>query len=81
MAELAEAEGRVARQAIGRLGLGLMLTLAGAILLVVAVVAVLAAIWLGMFQSIGPAWASAIAGVTGLVAAGTSLYAGWRMSK
>lgn len=81
MAELAEAEGRVARQAIGRLGLGLVLTLAGAILLVLAMVAVLAAIWLGMAQSIGYAWASAVAGVTGLLAAGAALYVGWKLSK
>lgn len=58
-----------------------MLTLAGALLLVVAVVAVLAGVWIGMSQSIGPAWASAVAGTVGLLAAGASLFAGWRMSK
>jgi hypothetical protein len=58
-----------------------MLTTAGAVLLVLSMGAVLAAIWLGMEQSMGPVWASAVAGVIGLLAAGAALVFGWRFSK
>ena len=66
-ANLAEAEGRQLRHAVGRLGIGLSFSLVAALLLLGGSSLLLAAIWIALTSSIGPAWASAI---TGLLAVG-----------
>ncbi len=66
-ANLAEAEGRELRRAVGRLGIGFSFSIVAGLLLLVGSSLVLAALWLGLNTSMGPAWASAI---TGAVAAG-----------
>jgi hypothetical protein len=65
-ANLAEAEGRELRRAVGRLGIGLSFSLVAALLLLAGSSMVLAAIWIGLNSSIGPAWSSAITGVLGV---------------
>ncbi len=69
-ANLAEAEGRTLRRAVGRLGIGLSFSLVAALLLLAGSSMVMVAIWLGLNSSIGPAWSSAI---TGLLAAGLGI--------
>ena len=61
-ANLAEAEGRQLRSAVGRLGIGLSFSLVAALLLLGGTSLVLAALWIGLNSSIGPAWSSAITG-------------------
>lgn len=62
-ANLAEAEGRELRRAVGRLGIGLSFSLVAALLLLAGSSMVLVAIWIALNSSIGPAWSSSITGV------------------
>jgi hypothetical protein len=66
-ANLAEAEGRDLRRAVGRLGIGFSFSLVAAMLLLAGSALVLMAIWLAFASTIGPAWASAITGVAALL--------------
>ncbi len=66
-ANLAEAEGRELRRAVGRIGIGLSFSLVAALLLLAGSSMVLVAMWLGMNSSIGPTWSSAITGMVAVV--------------
>lgn len=81
VADLAEAEGRVLRRAAGRLGIGVAVGAAGAVLLVIGAGFVIAAVWLALEPRMGAAGASAVTGAAALVMAGAALYAAGRMSR
>jgi protein-S-isoprenylcysteine O-methyltransferase Ste14 len=71
IADLLEAEGRAARRAIERLGMGLSLTVVAAVLVLVGCLLVLTGLWLGLGNTgMGEAGASAITGVLTLGVAG-----------
>lgn len=74
VADLLEAEGRVLRRVLGKLGLGLSISLVAAVVLLVACGLLLAGAWLGLAQPLGPAWASAITGLMALIIAVGLLY-------
>ena len=69
VADLAEAEGRLLRKVVAKMGLSLSLTLAAAALVLVGCVLLLAAIWLAVEKPLGPALASVVSGVTALLLA------------
>lgn len=76
VADLLEAEGRLARRAIERLGLSLSLIVVAAVLALAGCVLVLGGVLIGLERQIGPAGAAAITGaVTLLVAGGIFFYA------
>jgi hypothetical protein len=73
ISDLLEAEGRVLRKVLGKLGLGLSLSLVAAVVLLVGCGLLLAGAWLGLAQPLGPAWASAITGAIAVLMAGALL--------
>lgn len=75
VADLCEAEGRLLRTVVARVGLGISLMVVAALLLAAGAGLVLTAVWLISDQSLGPAWASAITGVITLTLAGGLLAA------
>jgi hypothetical protein len=79
--DLVEAEGRVLRKVLARLGLGLSLTIVAAALVLVGVVLVLAAVWIGVDEKAGHAWASLVSGLLCLVIAAGMLWGAVRLSK
>ncbi|HMN41364.1 MAG TPA: hypothetical protein PKE29_11000 [Phycisphaerales bacterium] len=68
-ADLAEAEGRVLRRMVGRLGVGLTVALAGAGLLLAGALMLLLAVWLALSQGMDMSRAAASA-ITGAMALG-----------
>lgn len=78
---MVEAEGRAARRAIERLGLGLSLTVVASVLILLGCLLVLTGLWLGLGRQIGPEWASAITGVLMLALAGGLLWWARRLSE
>lgn len=80
VADLCEAEGRLLRKVVARVGLGLSLMVVAALLLAAGAGLVLAAVWMISDQSLGPAWASAITGVITLALAGGLLVAAKKVS-
>lgn len=64
--DLVEAEGRSLRVAItelsAKLGTGLSFTVAGVVAILLGAGFVMAALWIGLYQHVGPAWASFAAG-------------------
>lgn len=63
LADLCEAEGRVLREVVARLGLGISLTIVASTLLLLGLLTLMVGVWLGLAQPLGPAWASAIVGL------------------
>jgi hypothetical protein len=70
VADLVEAEGRVLRGQVAKLSVGLALRLVGAMVLLVGLVLVMAALWIGVEQHAGAAWASLATGALALAIAG-----------
>ncbi len=63
VSNLAEAEGRDLRKAVGRLGIGFSFSLVAGLLLLGGSSLLLVGVWIGIASGIGPAWSSAITGV------------------
>lgn len=74
VADLVEAEGRDLRAAVGRLGIGLSMTLVGAVLVLAGSGFVLTAVFKALAPSLGEAWTCAILGALA-VALGVGAYA------
>lgn len=70
VADLVEAEGRELRTQVAKLGVGMALRWVAAMVLLVGLVLVMAALWIGVAQQAGPAWASLATGALALVIAG-----------
>jgi hypothetical protein len=81
VADLAEAEGRLLRRVVGRVGLGVALTAVAAGLLFIGVVGVLGGVWLALREPLGPAWASVVVGVLFIAGAGGLFALGARYSR
>jgi hypothetical protein len=69
VADLVEAEGRLLRKVVARMGLSLSLTMAAAALVLVGGVLLLAALWLAVAKPLGPALASVVSGIAALLLA------------
>lgn len=80
VADLAEAEGRLLRKVVAKMGLSLSLTMAAAALVLVGCVMLLSALWLAVEKPLGPALASVISGVVALLLAGGMLLIVARMN-
>lgn len=80
VADLAEAEGRLLRKVVAKMGLSLSLTMAAAALVLVGCVLLLAALWLAVEKPLGSALASVISGVVALLLAGGMLMLVARMN-
>lgn len=81
IADLAEAEGRLLRRAVARLGMGLSLIVVASALVLLGAGLLLAGAWIAIGQQIGPAWASAITGGMALVLAGAALFTSVRLGR
>ena len=81
VADLAEAEGKLLRRVVARLGLGLALSLVGAALLFIGIVGVLGGVWMALRDPLGPAWASVLVGLLFVSGAGATFFAAARFTK
>lgn len=82
IADLLEAEGRAARRAIEKLGMGLSLVVVASALVLLGSLLVLTGIWLGLGETaLGQAGASAITGVLTLGVAGGLFWWSSRLMK
>ena len=81
IADLAEAEGRLLRRSAARLGLGLAFIAVAAGLVFLGAALLLAGVWIGIGQAIGPVWASAITGGLALLLAASALFAAVRLTR
>lgn len=64
--DLAEAEGRVLRAQLSKIGIGLAIRWVAGVVLLVGLVMIGVALWLGVAEVAGPAWASLATGVLGV---------------
>lgn len=69
VAELIEAEGRVLRTHITKLGVSMAVRWVAAMVMLGGLGLMLAALWIGVAQQAGPAWASLAAGAAALATA------------
>jgi hypothetical protein len=81
IADLLEAEGRSARQAIERLGMSLSLIVVASVLVLAGCVLLLGGALIGLEREIGPAGAAAITGVITLAVAGALFWWSTRVNK
>ena len=74
VADLAEAEGRLLRKVVARMGLSLSLTLAASLLILVGCVLLMYALWVALERQMGSALASLVTAIVAFMLAGVVLY-------